>query len=109
MLAQHIDNNVAGVRPLGLMDMDVDRNGYGRQVHSFEAPITADLGGDAVKLTATFIRAPVVTRVGPEVATLATYRNQPVLVRQRNLLAASFHAELDDDTTLIEYFLGAVD
>jgi 5'-phosphate synthase pdxT subunit len=60
-------------------------------------------------LTATFIRAPKVTRTGPEVKVLATYHGDPVLLRQNNVLAGAFHTELDEDTTLLEYFLTEFD
>ena len=86
----------------------VGRNGYGRQVHSFEAEIDAQWNGGAQALTATFIRAPRVTRVGSGVEVLARYNNDPVLVRQGHLLAASFHPELNDSTALQEYFLSEV-
>jgi 5'-phosphate synthase pdxT subunit len=108
MLATRIENNVSKVTPLGLMDIDVDRNGYGRQVHSFEESVTADLAGKAAELVATFIRAPRVIRMGKTVSTLASYGDDAVLVRQENLLAASFHAELSEDTALLEYFLSEV-
>jgi 5'-phosphate synthase pdxT subunit len=108
MLASQIENNISKVTPLGLMDIAVDRNGYGRQVHSFEASFDADLAGQQCRLTATFIRAPRVTRVGPAVTVVATYKNDPVLVRQKNLLAASFHTELDDDTSLLVFFLNEI-
>ena len=108
MLASEIENNISNVTPLALMDIGVDRNGYGRQVHSFEAEIEADLAGEQCELIATFIRAPRVTRVGPDVTVLADYENDPVLVRQENLLAASFHTELEDDTRLLAYFLNEV-
>lgn len=108
MLAQKIENNASRVQSLGLMDIDVDRNGYGRQVHSFEDKLEADLAGQKAQLTATFIRAPRVTRIGSALETLATWKSDPVLVRQGRLLAASFHAELNDDTTLLEYFLTKV-
>ena len=108
MLSTEIENNISNVTPLGLMDMTVGRNGYGRQVHSFEADVDADLAGEHCGLTATFIRSPRVTHLGSEVEVLATYENNPVLVRQNNLLAASFHTELDDDTRLLAYFLDKV-
>jgi 5'-phosphate synthase pdxT subunit len=108
MLARKIENNISKVQPLGLMDIDVDRNGYGRQVHSFEEKIEADLAGQKASLTATFIRAPRVTRLGSGIETLATWKNDPVLIQQGRLLAASFHAELDTDTRLLEYFLAKV-
>jgi len=105
MLSNQIDNNISGVRPLALLDITVDRNGYGRQVHSVDDKVVADLGRGPTELTATFIRAPRVTRVGAEVTVLATWRGDPVLVRQGRILAAAFHTELDDDTRLLEYFL----
>ena len=108
MMASEIENNISKVTPLGLIDITVDRNGYGRQVHSFEASFDADLAGEQCELTATFIRAPRVTRIGPDVTVIATYKDDPVLVRQGNLLAASFHTELDDDTRLLAYFLDEV-
>ena len=105
MLAKHVEDNRAGVKTLGLLDIDVVRTGYGRQVFSFEERLTADLGDGAVTLTATFIRAPKVTRIGKAVNTLAVYRDSPVLVSERNILASSFHTELNNDTTLLEFFL----
>lgn len=108
LLAKGIENNQSGVKPLGLMDIDVVRNGYGRQVFSFEDTIRASLGNGKINLTGTFIRAPKVTRTGPEVQVMSTFRDSPVLVRQGRYLASSFHTELDDDTTLLEYFLSEI-
>lgn len=105
MLAKKIDDNTSGVVPLGLLDIDVLRNGYGRQIFSFEQPIPAPQVGNGHLLKATFIRAPRITRIGAGVETLAVLRDTPILVRQGKLLAASFHTELDQDTTLLEYFL----
>jgi len=108
MLAKNVEDNQAGIKTLCLLDIDVIRVGYGRQVFSFEESITADLGDGPVALTATFIRAPKVTRTGPAVQSLAAYRDSPVLVSQGNILASSFHTELDDNTTLLEYFFEKV-
>ena len=104
MLAKDIKDNQAGVEPLGLMDIDVVRMGYGRQVFSFEDNLKANLNGTVANLKATFIRAPMITRVGHSVQTLAEYDGVPVLVTEKNLMASSFHTELDDDTTLLRYF-----
>ena len=80
---------------LGLLDIGVERNAYGRQVDSFVGEVEAPgLGG---KLPAVFIRAPRIRRVGPEVETLATRSGEPVLVRQSNVFAATFHPELTAD------------
>ncbi|MCK4606352.1 MAG: pyridoxal 5'-phosphate synthase glutaminase subunit PdxT [candidate division Zixibacteria bacterium] len=105
MLAGRVEDNQSGVEPLGLMDIDIVRTGYGRQVFSFEDTLRVDLGEGEIDLPATFIRAPRITRLGRTVSCLATYRGTPVLVSQRNLLASSFHTELEDDTRLLKYFL----
>lgn len=108
MLATGIEENLSNITPLALLDIDVNRNGYGRQVHSFDTELTAELAGTKTKLTGTFIRAPKITRVGDQVEILAKCAGDPVLVRQGNLLAASFHSELDDDPSLLAYFLNEV-
>jgi len=105
MLGRNITDNQAGVKPLGLMDIDVLRNGYGRQVFSFEAALEAKLDDETVILDATFIRAPKIVRIGAGVETLASYQEAPVLVKEGNLMASSFHTELDDDTTLLSFFV----
>jgi 5'-phosphate synthase pdxT subunit len=83
---------------LGLLDVDVVRNAYGRQVHSSVDRISVNgaFGGPAT-MEAVFIRAPRITRVGRAVRVLGEHRGDPVLVRQGNLLAATFHPELTDD------------
>ncbi len=108
MLSSKVDDNQAGVKPLGLMDIDVVRNGYGRQIFSFEDQIEASFGNGKINLTGTFIRAPKITRVGPEVKVMSTFKDSPVLIRQGKHLASSFHTELDEDTTLLEYFLSEI-
>jgi 5'-phosphate synthase pdxT subunit len=91
---------------LGLVDLTVQRNAYGRQVASFETDL--DLAGDDVPLRGVFIRAPRVEQTGPEVEILATLDGEAVLVRQGRFLAATFHPELTDDTRVHELFLDAV-
>ena len=80
---------------LGLMDIDVARNAYGRQVDSFISEVETNLTGGP--LEAVFIRAPRITRVGDGVVTIATLKGEPVMVRQDNLVAATFHPELTGD------------
>ena len=84
----------------GLLDVEVERNAYGRQLDSFEADLTlAGLDGDP--LHAVFIRAPVVTSVGPRAEVLATDPDgRPVAVRQGRVLATAFHPELTPDRRL---------
>ena len=98
---------VVGIEPLlGLMDVTVHRNAYGRQVDSFEAEIEVE--GVDHPVRAVFIRAPMVEDVGPEVRVLASHEGHPVVVEQGNLLAASFHPELVREARLHEYFLRKV-
>jgi 5'-phosphate synthase pdxT subunit len=88
---------------LDLMDIDVERNAYGRQVASFEADLR--LSDDDRPLRGVFIRAPRVRDLGPEVDVLAEHNGEPVLVRQGRFLAAAFHPELTEDTRVHERFL----
>jgi 5'-phosphate synthase pdxT subunit len=81
---------------LGVLDVAVERNAYGRQVDSFVGEVDSPaLGGP---LPAVFIRAPKIRRVGDGVEVLATRDGEPVLVRQANVVAATFHPELTSDT-----------
>ena len=91
---------------LGLVDIEVDRNAYGRQVASFEAELR--LEGDDEPLTGVFIRAPRLREAGPDVAVLAERDGEPVLLREGRFLVASFHPELTDDTRVHERFLELV-
>jgi len=89
---------------LGLLDITVERNAYGRQVDSFVGEVDApDLGG---ALPAVFIRAPRIRRVGPGVAVLATRDSEPVLVARGNVIVATFHPELTSNTTVHELAFG---
>ena len=91
---------------LGLADLEVERNAYGRQVASFEADLA--LAGEHEPLRGVFIRAPRVSDAGPEVEVLAEHDGEPVLLRQGRFLAASFHPELTEDTRVHELFLQSV-
>ncbi len=88
---------------LGLVDVAVRRNAFGRQVASFETDL--ELPGESRPLRAVFIRAPWIEDAGPEVEVLAEVDGHPVLARQGRFLIASFHPELTDDTRLHELFL----
>jgi len=92
---------------LGAVDIEVDRNAYGRQVASFEADLA--VVGDAEPLHGIFIRAPRVRESGPEVEVLAELDGEPVLLRQGRFVVASFHPELTEDTRVHELFLAAVE
>lgn len=91
---------------LGLMDLEVERNAYGRQVASFEADL--ELAGEQEPLRGVFIRAPRLRDVGPEVEVLAEHAGEPVLLRQGRFLVAAFHPELTADTRVHERFLELV-
>jgi len=91
---------------LGLVDVEVARNAYGRQVFSFEADLS--LAGDEKPLRGVFIRAPRVQRAGEEVEVLGELDGEPVLLRQGRFLVATFHPELTDDTRVHELFLDSV-
>jgi 5'-phosphate synthase pdxT subunit len=91
---------------LGLIDLEVDRNAYGRQVASFEADLVVE--GEEEPLRGVFIRAPRVRATGENVEVLAEHEGEPVLVRDGRVLVASFHPELTEDTRVHELFLNAV-
>jgi 5'-phosphate synthase pdxT subunit len=91
---------------LGLVDVEVERNAYGRQLASFEADLLLD--GDDEPLRGVFIRAPRVARWGDGVEVLARHEGVPVLLRDGRYLVASFHPELTDDPRVHERFLELV-
>jgi 5'-phosphate synthase pdxT subunit len=92
---------------LGLADLEVERNAYGRQVASFEADLA--LAGEQEPLRGVFIRAPRVSDAGPDVEVLAEHDGAPVLLRDGRVLVAAFHPELTEDTRVHELFLEAVE
>lgn len=91
LMAAHVTNPAQ--ESLGLMDIDVERNAYGRQLHSHVAAAEAEDG----PLEAVFIRAPVIRRTGPGVRVLARYNGDPVWVEEGLHMAATFHPELTSD------------
>ena len=92
---------------LGLMDVTIERNAYGRQVDSHLADEPCpELGPEPLSMV--FIRAPILRRTGPGVQVLARHRGEPVLVREGRLLASTFHPELSEDERVHRYFLEAV-
>jgi 5'-phosphate synthase pdxT subunit len=100
VLAREVTNPAQ--KGLGLLDITVERNAYGRQVDSFVGEVDTPDGA----LPAVFIRAPRIRRVGPNVEVLATRESEPVLVAQSNVIAATFHPELTSDTTVHELAFG---
>ncbi len=99
LLAKEVTNPTQD--SLGLMDLAVERNGYGRQIDSRIAEI--DLNGK--KTEAVFIRAPIIRRVGPDARILSTYAGTPVLVKQGLHMVATFHPELTTETGVHRQFI----
>jgi len=93
-------------KSLGALDVTVERNSYGRQIDSTILHAESKLPGGPLEMV--FIRAPRITRTGKEVETLATRENDPVLVREGHLLAATFHPELGPDPRVHQLFLNLV-
>ena len=91
---------------LGLADLVLDRNAYGRQVASFESAL--ELGDGDAPFRGVFIRAPRVSDVGPGVEVLAEHDGEPVLLRDGRILVAAFHPELTDDPRIHERFIELV-
>jgi 5'-phosphate synthase pdxT subunit len=102
LLAREVSNPAQP--SLGLVDISIERNAYGRQVDSFvDTASNTALGPPSLELV--FIRAPIITRTGPEVQVLVEHRGHPVLVQQGQYLVATFHPELTGDTRVHERFL----
>jgi 5'-phosphate synthase pdxT subunit len=93
---------------LGFIDVDVERNAYGRQRESFEARGTAELNGHPTGIDMMFIRAPRIQRVGPGVQVLARHGDDPVMARQDTILVATFHPEATGDDAVHRYFCDMV-
>jgi pyridoxal 5'-phosphate synthase pdxT subunit len=103
VLAREVTDGMAGQCGLGLLDVSVKRNGYGRQVDSFEAPL--DIAGlDGKPFPGVFIRSPLVESAGAA-EVIATHDGRPVALRQGHILALCFHPELTADTRLHREFV----
>ena len=107
LLARTVLDGRDDQRSFDAIDIDVQRNAYGRQVDSFETDLT--LHGQAEPLHAVFIRAPRIVRMGADVTVLAEHDGTPVLVRSNTVMAASFHPELTNDDRVHRMFLDLVD
>jgi len=93
------------VTPLKLINIDSDRNAYGRQVFSFSKEGEVYLGDESEKIEMVFIRAPKISRLGDDVKVLGILDGEVVLARQNNILVSAFHPELTESTRILEYFL----
>jgi 5'-phosphate synthase pdxT subunit len=90
---------------MGLLDVKVARNAYGRQRESFEAPLEVTLDNGRIETQGIFIRAPKILSVGKNVKVLAKWRDDIVLVQQGKIIGATFHPELSGDPSIHSYFL----
>jgi 5'-phosphate synthase pdxT subunit len=103
LLATDVFDGRIDQRSFGAIDISVRRNGWGRQLDSFEGDIEMPMIGDAFH--AVFIRAPRIERIGADVEVLATIDGEAIAVRQANAIATSFHPELTDDTRIHRWFV----
>jgi 5'-phosphate synthase pdxT subunit len=104
LLAKEVENPPQ--QSLGVLDICIRRNAYGRQIDSSIREAETKLGAQPLEMV--FIRAPKITGTGKGVEVLATENGDPVLVRQGNIMAATFHPELSNDTRVHEAFLKLV-
>lgn len=93
---------------LELLDIVVARNAYGRQRESFESAVHVNIAGVRREIPGVFIRAPKIVTTGREVEVLGVHQEEPVLVKEGNIMGATFHPELTDDTTIHKFFLNLV-
>ena len=105
LLAEQIVDGRVDQQQLGGLAVTARRNGYGRQIDSFEASINICDAEHAFSMNGVFIRAPRIEKVTGDVRVLATVNGDIVLVRQGNVLGATFHPELSDDHRVHEMFL----
>ncbi len=99
------ETNDLPYKPLGLLDASVMRNAYGRQRESFVDTISLSLNGNKQSFPGVFIRAPKIIDIGLDVKTLAYHKKDAVMVESKNILAATFHPELTDNTEIHQYFI----
>ena len=105
LLAKHLENDPTV--HLGVMDITVERNAYGRQLGSFETELMIK-GVSSNKIPLVFIRAPYVTKIKSNVSTLLEIDDHIVACRQQHMLATSFHPELTNDITFHRYFVDII-
>ena len=91
------------VKHLNILDIEVDRNAYGRQVNSFRDELSVSIGGKFENISATFIRAPKINRMNKNIEILSSYNNEPVGIKQGMHVGLAFHPELDGITLFHEY------
>ena len=95
--------NDTRVKSLNILDIEVDRNAYGRQVNSFTDKLSISIEGISKNITATFIRAPKINNMGKEIEIISSYKNEPVDVKQGIHMGLAFHPELDGITLFHDF------
>ena len=90
--------NDSRVIPLNIFDIEINRNAYGRQIHSFVDTIQVDLNGTTSSIVASFIRAPKIAKLGNDIEVLATHNGTPVAIRNDRHIGLTFHPELNNET-----------
>jgi len=106
ILAKKIIDGKDWQKSLGLIDIEVKRNAYGRQVNSFDTIINIPSLGTVMR--AVFIRAPEIVNIGPKVKELANFEELPVLVQENNVLVSTFHPELSSNPSVHRYFISLI-
>ena len=101
MMSRSVNDN--RVKSLNILDIEVDRNAYGRQVNSFTDKLSIYIEGISKNITATFIRAPKINKMGKEIEIISSYNNEPVAVKQGIHMGLAFHPELDGITLFHEF------
>jgi len=102
LMATKVDDD--RVKTLNLMNIEVERNGYGRQIDSFIDELDVTTNGQAFSMRGVFIRAPRIKHMGEGVEVLASVNGEPVLVQEGHHMAAAFHPELTGETRIHNYF-----
>ena len=92
-----------GGKPLNILDNEVDRNAYGRQVNSFRDKLSVSISGKFENVFATFIRAPKINNMAKDIEIICSYNNEPVAIKQGIHVGLAFHPELDGITLFHEY------
>lgn len=108
LLSKRIVNGRSDEDTLGLIDIDADRNAYGSQFHSCRATGQVTIGNVARSIEMVLIRAPQITRIGESVEVLARVGERPMMVRQGNILALTFHPEMGDDPSIHTFFVESI-
>ncbi|MFN3699109.1 MAG: pyridoxal 5'-phosphate synthase glutaminase subunit PdxT [Dictyoglomus sp.] len=103
LLAKEIENHPEQ-KSLGILDVIVSRNAYGRQRESFTTSLKIPVLGEK-EFECVFIRAPQIVKVGNDVKVQATFDEKPIFVEEKNIIGLTFHPELTEDTRIHEYFL----